>query len=123
MMEMIVENLAANDEDLDAALKLRSLDPGEQFAPNTFDLEDYINLVKGCPNTGVISFCQLMKSRTREAFESPWHLQFAVGSWSGVMRDFLLNVVAQRPLDDEQYWSFRKWKRVQSWGGNPQGDF
>ena len=35
---------------------------------------------------------QQLKSRMREPWENPWRITFTSGYWSGVLKDFLLNL-------------------------------
>ena len=119
MMQCIILNLALDDNDETATLKVSSPENGTAYMPGVHDLEQYIEHIKGCPKTGVVSFMQLMKGRNREPWDSPWHIQFTIGTWSGVVRDFLSNLVVTP--NEEQYWSFRRWNRKPASWGNPQG--
>ena len=113
--------MACDEEDDTAVLKVRKLEEGSAYTPGTFDVDTYVEQVKGCPKTGVVAFMQLMKGRNREPWNSPWHVQFNVGTRSSMMRDFLMNIEVMP--NDDKYWSFRRWNRRPATWGNPQGHF
>ena len=109
-MDIMDKSFESDDSLHPAALKFKTLEGSEAYAPGICSEDDYVNTMSQAPSTGLVVDFAIMKSKYRKSFECPYRVTFCNDPWSSFARGFLLNLVITK-TGEEKGWGIQRWRK------------